>query len=120
MALLKDVRELLYVIGARLRMQVALRRGQLRVAHHVLNRDEVELLDREAAEGVSQVVEATHSHAGLFLGADEAAADGGAVERGAVRSAENMVGVAREARPLPQSLQFRGCLLGEGHGAGAP
>jgi hypothetical protein len=55
-------------------------------------------------QGVSQIVEATHSDAGLFLGTDEAAADGGAIERGAVRSAEDMVGVAREPRPLPQSL----------------
>lgn len=101
-------------------MQVSLRRGQLRVPHHVLDRDQVELLDRQAAEGVSQVVEAAHSDPGLFLGTDEAAADGGAIERGAVRSAEDIVGVAREPRPLPQSLQFRGCLLGEGHGAGAP
>src|SRR6476660_395935 len=65
-------------------MQVALRRGQLRVAHHVPDGHEVELLDRQAAEGVSQIVEATHSDAGLFLGADEAAADGGAIEGGAV------------------------------------
>jgi len=42
-------------------MQVALRRGQFRVAHH--------------AEGVAEIVEATRSHAGLFLGTDEAAAD---------------------------------------------
>ena len=78
------------------------------------------MLDRQAAEGMAQIVESTHADAGLFLRADEAAADGGPIERGAVRSAEDIVGVAREPRPLPQSLQFRGCLLGEGHGAGAP
>lgn len=100
-------------------MQVALSRGQLRVPHHVLDGDEVELLDRQAAEGVSQIMEATHSDAGLFLGTDEAAADSGAVERGALRSAEDKVGVAREPRPLPQSLQFRRCLFGERNGAGA-
>jgi hypothetical protein len=65
--------------GRGFRVQVALGRGQLRVAHHVLDGAEVELLDREAAEGVSQV-EAAHSDAGLFLGTDEAAADRGAIE----------------------------------------
>ncbi|HST69498.1 MAG TPA: hypothetical protein VLI94_07560 [Solirubrobacterales bacterium] len=63
-------------------MQIALSRGELRVAHHVLDRDEVELLDRQAAEGVAEIVEATDSDAGLFLGSDEAAADSGAIERG--------------------------------------
>jgi hypothetical protein len=72
--------------------------------HHVLDGDEVELLDRQAAEGVSQIVEATYSDAGVFLGTAEATADGGAIERGAVRSAEDIVGVARVPRPLPQSL----------------
>lgn len=98
---------------------MALRVREFRVAHHVLDGDEVELLDRQAAEGVSQVVEAAHSDASLFLGTDEATADGGPIERGVVRSAEDIVGVAREPRPLPQSLQFRGCLVGERNGAGA-
>lgn len=84
-------------------MQVPLGRSQFRVAHHVLDGDKVEALYRQAAEGVAQIVEAAHSDAGLFLGADEAAADGGAIERGAVRSAEDIVGVAREPRPLSQS-----------------
>ncbi|HEX5763861.1 MAG TPA: hypothetical protein VFY04_12175 [Solirubrobacterales bacterium] len=36
--------------------------------------------EREAAEAVAQVVEATHAHPGRFLGADKAGPDGGAVE----------------------------------------
>jgi hypothetical protein len=51
-------------------VQVALGRGQLGVTHHVLDGDEVELLDRQAAEAVAQVVEAAYTHARLFLSAE--------------------------------------------------
>lgn len=97
----EDARQLRDIVGTRLRRQVALGGRQLRAPHHVLDGDEVELLNCQAADGVSQIVEAPYSDTGLFLGVDEAAADGGAIERGAVRSAEGKVGVAREPRPLP-------------------
>ena len=101
-------------------MQVALRRGQFRVSHHVLDGDDVELLDSQAAEGVSQIVEASDSNFCGFLGADEALSDNGAVERAAVRFAADEVGAGFEGWPVPQAAQLGGGLIGKGEGAEAP
>ena len=77
-------------------MQVALGRGQFRMAHHVFDGDEVEALDRETAEAVTQVVEAAHADSGRFLRADEAGADSRAIEWAAIGLAEDVVVPAGE------------------------
>jgi len=101
-------------------MQVALRRRELRVALYVLDGDDVNPLDRQAAEGVSQIVEASDPNFRGLLGTDEALADNGAVERAAVTSAKDEVGAELEGWPFPEGAQLRRGLFGQRDGAEAP
>lgn len=105
--------------GCGFECQVALGRGQFRVAHHVLDGHDVELLNSETAEAVAQIVEAAHSYACLLLGTDEAGTDGGTIERAAIWPAEDVVGPGLKEATLPKCLQLRGGLVGERHRARA-
>lgn len=81
-------------------MQIALGGRQLGVTHHVLDGDEVELLNRQAAEGMSQIVEASSSNVCGLLGPDEALANSRSVERAAAGPAEDEVLPRSESRSL--------------------
>jgi hypothetical protein len=70
------------------------------VPHHVLDGDHIELLNREAAEGMSQIVEASSSNVCGLLSPDDALANSRSVEWAAVRPAEDEVLPRSESRSL--------------------
>lgn len=94
-------------------MQIPLGRGQRRMSHHFLYGYQVEAADCEAVEGVPEIVEAPYPNLRLLLGADEALAHGGAIERPAVWATEDEVVTAREVIALPQLLELSNRLIGQ-------